>query len=89
MELELLHTGNDGFWVATSHAVADYLGYPESHFGDGFIAGRWLGASTQLGTFATLEEAIAAEPSVPNRTVERGNPSNALGQHLANLANDD
>lgn len=84
-----VHTGSEGFWVATAEEVEKYLGYPAGRFGAGFIAGRWSGAATQLGTFATLEEAIAAEPRVPDRTVERGNPNNALGQHLGNLENDD
>lgn len=85
----LSHIGVNGFWVATTEEVARYLGYPANHFGIGFIAGRWSGAATQLGTFATLAEAIAAEPSVPDRTVERGNPSNALEQHVNALRNDD
>ena len=84
--MKFLHNGNDGFWVAASEEVATYLGYPAGHFGFGaFMVGRWSGASTNLGTFATLKEAIAAESSVPNLTADRGSPSNALGQHLGNL----
>lgn len=78
-----------GFWVATAGEVEIYLGYPAGHFGSGFYIGRWLGVSRHLGSFATLEEAIAAEHSVPNNTVARRNPSNAFAMHLAALANND
>ena len=60
------HHGSDGFWVATSAEVDQYLGSPSGHLPSGFVAGRWSGAATQLGVFRTLEEAIAAEPAVPN-----------------------
>lgn len=71
-----------GSWVATSEEVAQYLHYPENHFGAGFMVGRWGGANVEK-IFSTLEEAIANAESVSDRTVERGNPSNALSQHLA------
>ncbi len=88
--MNLIHKNEmTGFWIATSEEVAVYLGYPAGHFGNGYIAGRWSGAATQLGTFLTVDAAIAAESSVPDRTVERGSPSNALGQHTTNLQNDD
>jgi hypothetical protein len=82
------HEGDNGFWVATADEVAAYLGYPVGHFGAGYIAGRWTGAHTQR-VYRTLGEAVASEPLVPDNTVARGNPSNALGEHLGRLAADD
>lgn len=85
------YEGNDGFWVATAEEGAKYLGYPADRFGTGFVVGRWLGCHHKLGTFATIEEAIAAEPRVPNRTVPAvpvESVSNALGYHTHLLDSD-
>jgi len=77
-----------GYWVVTTEELARWLGYPADHFGPGFAAGRYSGAKGRK-FFATLEEAIAFEPSFPNAEPVQRTASNALGRHLAALENND